>query len=386
VDFLISDNAEAMTLGKDKIDRMTVWHAALPVRAPRDHGSGLVTGKVEVVIVRLDTAGGISGFGEASPWVVFTGTAEATAAALDRYIRPVVIGADPADIPLIMANADRAITGHTEAKAALETALLDCRGRATGQPVWALLGGRFRNEIPLSISLADPDFGADLALLERVRADGLNIVKLKTGVRGHAYDLMRLEELRKAHPDLDIRVDYNQGLQPFGALRKLRDVEIFNVTFIEQPVPGRNHEAMALFTAELDTPVLADETVFSPSDAYRAVKGRLCDAISIKIMKTGGLRRGMEVAAIAESAGMPAYGGDMFETGIAHLAGTHMIAATPNISLGCEFYQARWYLEEDLLSEPFPSDNGRVAVPEGPGLGIAVDVEKLARFSLEMRQ
>lgn len=375
-----------MSYEKDSIERMTVWHAALPVRSPRDHGSGLVAGDVDVVVVRLETASGCSGFGEGSPWAVFTGTAEANAAALDRYIRPVVIGADPADIPLIMAKADKAIAGHSEAKAALETALLDCRGRASGQPVWALLGGRYRSEIPLSISLADPDFEADMSLMARVWEEGLRIVKLKTGVRGHAFDLMRLERLRKDYPELDIRIDYNQGLQPFGALRKLRDVEQFNVTFIEQPVPGRNHEAMAHFTAELDTPILADETVFSPSDAQRAIKGRLCDAVSVKIMKTGGPRRGMEVAAIAESAGLPAYGGDMFESGIAHLAGTHMVAASPNISLGCEFYQARWYLKEDLLSEPFPSDNGKVAVPDGPGLGFDVDLEKLGRYAVDTRQ
>ncbi len=371
---------------KDIIERMTIWHAALPVRSPRDHGSGLVADKVDVVIVRLDTAGGCSGFGEASPWAVFTGTAEATAAALDRYIRPVVLGADPADIPLIMADANRAIAGHTEAKAALETALLDCRGRAMGLPVWALLGGRYRTEIPLSISLANPDFDADMDLLSEAWESGLRIIKLKTGVQGHVFDIERLERLRSTFPELNIRVDYNQGLPPFGALRKLRDIEPFKVTFIEQPVPGWNHEAMARFTAELETPILADETVFSPGDAHKAVKGRMCDAISVKIMKTGGLRRGMEVAAIAESAGMPAYGGDMFESGLAHLAGTHMIAATANISLGCEFYQARWYLKEDLLCEPFPSDNGKVAVPDGPGLGIDVDLEKLAHYAVDTRQ
>ncbi len=375
-----------MAQQSDSIERMTVWHAALPVRSKRDHGSGLVADNVDVVIVRLDTAQGHSGFGEASPWAVFTGTAEATAAALDRYIRPVVIGADPVDIPLIMADADRAIAGHTEAKAALETALLDCRGRSLGVPVWSLLGGRYRKEIPLSISLANPDFEADMALLEQVWEEGLRIIKLKTGVQGHAFDIERLERLRKSYPELNIRVDYNQGLQPFGALRKLRDIEQFYVTFIEQPVPGWQHEAMARFTAELETPILADETVFSPADAQKAAKGRFCDAVSVKIMKTGGLRQGMEVAAIAESAGMPAYGGDMFESGVAHLAGTHMIAAAPNITLGCEFYQARWYLKEDLLRESFPCDNGKVAVPETPGLGIDVDLEKLAYYAVETRQ
>lgn len=367
---------------QDRIEAMSVHHVALPVRRPRDHGSGLVAGSVEVVILRLETAAGVVGWGEASPWSVFTGTAEAAAAALDRYLRPVVIGSNPVDIAGIMAAAEKTLVGHPEAKAALETALLDCVGRAAGVPVWLLLGGRCREKIPLSVSLADPEFDADLDLLARLREEGVGIVKLKTGVRGRAFDLDRLERIRAGYPDLDIRVDYNQGLQPHEALRILRDIEGFDVTFIEQPVPGRDLDAMASLTAALDTPVLADESVFSPTDALTAVRKRVCDLISVKIMKCGGPRRGIEIAAIAGAAGLAAYGGDMFETGIAHLAGTHMIAAAPNISLGCEFYQARWYLAEDLLSTPFPIADGHVIVPDGPGLGADIDPEKLRKYTL----
>jgi muconate cycloisomerase len=73
----------------------------------------------------------------------------------------------------------------------------------------------------------------------------------------------------------------------------------------------------------------------------------------------------------------------MFETGIAHLAGTHMIAATPNISLGCEFYQAKYFLERDLLAEPFPIENGRVIVPRTPGLGVKVDEDRVKHYAVE---
>ena len=375
-----------MTSFNDRIRRFQVWHVALPVRRPRDHGSGRVADKVEVVIVRLETSGGVHGWGEASPWSVFTGTAEAAMAALARYLPPVVLGRPVGDVASVMADADKALVGHPEAKAALETALLDCMGRSVSLPIWALLGGRARSSIPLSVSLADPDFTADLELLSHLRADGIGIVKLKTGTKGHAFDMMRLERLRSDYANLDIRVDYNQGMQPFEALRRLRDIEAFNVTFIEQPVPGDDRAAMAELTAALDTPILADESVFGPRQAIEAVRAQICDCISVKIMKCGGIRRGMEVAAIAEAAGMPAYGGDMFETGIAHLAGTHMIAAASNISLGCEFYQARYYLEDDLLAEPFPIDKGKVVVPNGPGLGHDVDMSKLKNYAIDHKE
>ncbi len=374
-----------MSMLADPITRMQVWHAALPVKRPRDHGSGLVADKVEVIVLRIETRDGAYGWGEASPWAVFTGTAEANAAALQRYISPVVLGRSIGDVAAIMADADKAVVGHPEAKAALETALLDCMGRKSGLPVWALLGGRYRATIPLSVSLADPDFAADLDLMARIHAEKVNIIKLKTGTRDHKFDVDRLERLRRDYPELDIRVDYNQGMQPFEALRRLRDVEAFNVTFIEQPVPGHDRAAMAELKNALDTPILADESVFNPRQAVDAVRDRICDCISVKIMKCGGLRRGLEVAAIAEAAGMPAYGGDMFETGIAHLAGAHMIAAAPNISLGCEFYQARYYLEEDLLSAPFPIEDGHVAVPDGPGLGCDVDQDRLNHYALSAK-
>ncbi|MDH3713975.1 MAG: muconate cycloisomerase [Gammaproteobacteria bacterium] len=368
------------------LEALTVRHCALPVRRPRDHGSGTVAGNVEVVILELRTSEGVTGWGEASPWAVFTGTAEANAAALERYIAPAVLGRPLAEVPATMAAASRAVVGHPEAKAALETALLDALGQRAGVPVWTLLGGLARERIPLSVSLADPEFAADLDLLNRVREDGVNIVKLKTGVQDHAFDLTRLERLRVDFPGLDLRVDYNQGLAPFDALRRLRDIEAFAVTFIEQPVAAMLTETMAMLATALDTPLLADESVFSSDDMLRAAQNRICDCVSVKIMKTGGLRSALDVAAIAAAAGIAGYGGDMFETGIAHLAGTHMIAAAPNISLGCEFYQASYYLEHDLLDAPFPIEQGHVVVPVAPGLGFAVDRDRLAHNTLAMRE
>lgn len=365
------------------IERLVIRHCQLPVKRPRDHGSGLVAGNIDVVIVELLTSDGVTGWGEGSPWPVFTGTAEANAAALQRFIAPAIIGDPISDVPAIMAKADRAVSGHTEAKAALETALLDAVGKTAGLPVWALLGGRMRDRIPLSVSLADPDFDADLDLMARLSADGIGIVKLKTGTKGHAFDIMRLDKLRSLYPDLDIRVDYNQGMEPLHALRALRDIEQFNVTFIEQPVARDRFETMAMLAASIDTPILADESVFAPSDMMRAAKLGICDAVSVKIMKTGGLRRGLEVASIAASTGIAGYGGDMFETGIAHLAGTHMIAAAPNITLGCEFYQATYYLEQDLLCEAFPIVDGNVIVPSSPGLGIEPDIVRIKDAALD---
>lgn len=365
-----------------RITGYDVWHLRVPVVSRRDHGIGSVSDGVEVVLLRLTAEGGAEGWGEAACWSVFTGTPEASFAALHRYFRPLVQGRPVARMAEMLEQASHVVAHCTEAKAALESALLDLTGRIAGLPVWALLGGKVRDAIPLSCSIANPDFDADLALMDRLQADGVRIIKLKTGFRDHTFDLMRLERLRRDYPAFDIRVDYNQGLAPDVAMGQVRDVAAFRPTFIEQPVAAHNLGLMARLRDSIDIPLLADESVFGPEDMTRAIAGGICDGVSIKIMKSGGLRRAQIVAAMAQAAGLSAYGGDMFETGLGHLAGTHMIAATPGITLGCEFYQARYYLAEDLLAQPFACEGGAVQVPDGPGLGGAPDPGRVARLAL----
>lgn len=371
-----------MTAPDDIVSGMEVWHCALPVVGRRDHGIGSVGGSVEVIVLRLTTEGGLEGWGEASPWVVFTGSPEASYAALNRYLRPLVIGRRVSERQAIMDLARRAVVHCTEAKAALETALLDLAGKLAGQPVWALLGGQDPQPIPLSCSIANPDFAADRALLARLEADGVGIVKLKTGFRGHAFDLERLDYIRGQHPGLRIRVDYNQGLTREEALTQVPEVARRAPDFIEQPVAAGDWATMAELRGLIEMPLLADESVFGPEDMARAIEAGICDGVSVKIMKTGGLTRAQSVARMAVDAGLLAYGGDMFETGIAHLAGAHMIAATPEITLGCEFYQATYFLAEDLLAEPFPVKDGRVQVPRSSGLGLVPDMDKVQKFSI----
>lgn len=367
---------------EQKIVGFDVWHTQLPVSARRDHGIGSVEHVVDVVFLRLTSEDGTVGFGEASSWSVFTGSAEASYAALDRYIRPQVLGRRVGDRAAILAEARKAVAHCTEAKAALETALLDLQGRLSGLPVWALLGGKCRDSIPLSCSIADPDFDKDRALMERIAADGLRVIKLKTGFKDQAFDIMRLEHLRKHYPEFAIRVDYNQGLAPHGALAQVREVAAFEPDFIEQPVAAHLRSLMAEIRRGISVPLLADESVFGPVDMQQAIAGEICDGVSIKIMKAGGLTPAQTVARMAANVGLSAYGGDMFEAGVAHLAGTHMIAATPEITLGCEFYQASYFLVEDVLASPFEVVDGQVMVPQSAGLGQAVDVDKLDHYAV----
>jgi muconate cycloisomerase len=353
-----------------------------PLKMKRRHGVGDIEQAMPGVIVKLETDGGLTGWGEAAPWSVFTGTAEANALAIHAYLRPLLIGADPLRVQTLMRAADHAIVGHPEAKAAIEMALFDIAGQRLGVPVTTLLGGAVRDEVPLSVSIANPDFDADLDFARERAAEGVRLFKVKTGFASHAEDLRRLERLRAGLPaDAELRVDYNQGLDPWDAIRKLRDVEAFRPTFIEQPVKREQRVAMAAITEALDTPIMADESVFNSVEALELVRLRLADIVSIKLMKSGGILRAREVAAIAEAAGIPAYGGTMFEGGIASAAGLQLVAATENISLGAEFYTSTYVMGVDLLATPLTIRDGRIAVPTAPGLGIAVADDRVRSIS-----
>ena len=367
-----------------RIETLRVHTVRIPAKAVHSHGSGDVTG-INAVILELRTDSGITGWGEASPWPVFTGTAEGNAAALHVHLRPHLIGQNPLQVEKHLNTAAKVVVGHSEAKAALETALLDITGQISGLSISELVGGRQREVIPLSFSVANPDFDRDLDDITALFEDGVRLFKLKTGFADHAFDTMRLDALRKRFGDeISLRVDYNQGLPAYDAVRYIRDLEPFDPTFVEQPVKMHERAALAEITRVIDTPIMADESVFDPRDALLAAQMRIADIVALKIMKSGGVRRALEVSAIARAAGIEVYGGCMFETGIAHAAGTHLMAAVPDLLLGCEFYMSTYYTKEDILAEPFPVKNGKVHVPTAPGLGVRVDDDKLSKYRVDL--
>jgi muconate cycloisomerase len=357
-----------------KIQNIEVHLLESPIKMKRSQGVGSIQASIKRVVVRVRADQGIDGIGEGQAWEVFSGTNENLFHGIAQYLRPVLLGTDPRDIPQRMADCDRALVGSPEAKAAVEMALFDLCGKAANLPLYSLIGGKVRDRIPFSFSIANPDIDADIELAKQMLGAGHRIFKVKTGFASHAEDMRRLSLLREHLGfEFDLRIDYNQGLQPYNALQQLRDVEQFKPTFIEQPVPRDAIAAMAQIAAALDTPIMADESVFSPAEALRTVQERAADIISIKLMKAGGIGKAMKVNAIAEAAGLPCYGGTLWEGGVALAAASHFIAASANVSLGCEFYMPKYVFQEDILVRMTPAEAGHVHVPSGPGIGVDID-------------
>ena len=373
-----------MTVAEHRIDGFRVHVVHVPAKTTHSHGSGDVSG-INAAILELSTDTGLTGWGEASPWPVFTGTVEGSAAALHTYLRPHVLGADPVQVTRLMHVADSVLVGHFEAKAALECALLDLAGQIAGLSIAEMSGGISRTEIGLSFSVANPDFDADLEDVARLWEDGVRLFKLKTGFKDHEFDLMRLERLRALYGDeMGLRIDYNQGLAAFDAIRTVRDLEAFRPDFVEQPVKRHERAALAAITQAVDVPVMADESVFGVVEAVEGAHMRIADIFSLKIMKSGGIRRCLEVAAVARAAGIGVYCGCMFETSIAHAAGTHLAAALPELTLGCEFYMSTYFASADITDPGLPVSDGKVRLPRGAGLGVRPDPDTLARHRIEL--
>jgi len=197
-----------------------------------------------------------------------------------------------------------------------------------------------------------------MEMVKRLYGEGLRLFKMKTGFAGHAADLKRMERFRKELPsDAELRIDYKPGHgHPRGDPPAARTSEAFRPTFIEQPVPGHHRAGAGRDHALRSTRrCWADESVFTPTDALLVAANRMADLVSIKIMKHGGMMAGRKVAAICEAAGhrllRPA---TCSRPGLPIWRARHMIAATPNISLGCEFYQAKYFLEARPLGQAVP--------------------------------
>jgi muconate cycloisomerase len=363
--------------------KMTSFKAivvSLPIRHKSVLGIGALE-RVDNVLVVIETDAAISGVGEASPWPCFAENAWSIKAAIDRYLGPSLVGENPCDIERLLLRMDAILHDYSFAKAAVEMALFDIVGKSFNAPVYALLGGKVREKITLSYSIANQDTEKDLDEIKWLLDAGLFVFKIKTGVLPLKQEVERIEAIRKFLPaHADMRIDFNQGLERELAIKTCRALEPFEPTFMEQPVKGSDIDMMARIATAIDTPIMADESVFSMQNAIDVVKMGAADIASIKLMKPGGIIRSRKVAAIFEAAGMPCYAGAMWESGIGIAASLHFTASTPNVRYGSDFYIPNFLLLDDLVVESLRMIDGHIYVPEQPGLGVEVDWQAVERY------
>jgi L-Ala-D/L-Glu epimerase len=337
------------------------------------------------VLVMIIDRSGRYGIGEATPDPAYSDETQATVIDVIReLLGPALIGQDPRQLDRMDALMERAVRGHPFAKGALNIALYDLAGKAFGVPVYQLLGGKRVDRVPFIATVGIgtcEDMVADALALVRA---GYAEIKMKIG-RCLQDDLVRLEAIREAvGPGIGIRVDANQGYRSGDALPGLRRMERFDLVWIEQPVPRWDLDGMARLCGSLNTNVLADESVYSPSDVLTLARHQATDAINLKTNKYG-LGNARKILAVAEAAGLPCMMGSMMQMGISLSASLH-VCCTHDFSYAAELDGPLLLADDILAGNPysFPPAEKFWPVPEGVGLGVELKPEYLQALEAEL--
>jgi L-alanine-DL-glutamate epimerase-like enolase superfamily enzyme len=346
---------------------------AIPVESP-----GPATGWYQRVskqlLVRVCTAGGVEGWGEAFAY----GGPVALADVVRSVLAPVVVGSELAELRATVERMHRAgrIAGRSGlammALSAVEIALWDAAGRAAGVSVATLLGGAARRRLPAYASHPHYERESDVAVAVRQSvAEGFRAVKL------HQTELEAMRAGREAAgPGVRLAIDTNNAWDATGAQRIVSEVAHLDLAWLEEPVwPPEDYAALAALRGR-GVPIAAGENEYTLTGFQRALEPRSVDILQPSVAKAGGLTTLLAVSSLARAAGVPVIPHSFyFGPG---LAATYQFAATlPGESL-VEFPLGR--LAAPLLREPIRAEAGYVYLDGAPGLGVEVDTSVLDRY------
>jgi len=369
------------------IERVETFLVDLPTIRPHQLSMATMNGQT-LMLVRLYCSDGTVGVGEGTTIGGLAYGAESPEGmklAIDTYFAPLLVGADASHVPAIMAKLDKAIRDNRFAKCAVETALFDALGQRTGLPVSQLLGGRVRESLPVAWTLASGDTAKDIDEAERMLAQRRhNIFKLKIGRRAVADDVAHVAAIKKALGDrAAVRVDVNMAWTELQAQHGLAALADAGCELAEQPVATA--EALARLKGRYPIAVMADESLTGPASAFALARVAGADVFAVKIEQSGGLRAAQQVAAIADAAGIALYGGTMLEGAVGTVASAHVFATFRDLQWGTELF-GPLLLTEEILAQPLQYQDFQLAVPTAPGLGIALDEDRVQFFRRDKKR
>ena len=359
-----------------QIEDVEFYPFNVPYKEPFRIALGTITA-AEDVLVRLRTREGVVGWGESCPYAAVTSETQATDLAIGKDLATFIRGRDPFTLAAIMAEMDGFSPANTSMKAALEMAIWDICGKLAGQPVYKLLGAyRDSFETDITIGMGTPAEMAAKAIKDV--QNGFKTLKIKLG-EGPEPDTARMKAIRDAIGySIKLRTDANQGWTAAETVRALRMMEKYQMQICEQPVPYWNVEGLKYARDNSPTPIMADESVHTPHDAFAVTRENAVDCINIKLMKAGGIMRGAQIATVAAAAGVTCMVGCMFETRVALTAGAHLVASQKNIVYAD--LDAFMELSIDPVIGGMQLKDGIVTLPQTPGLGVNVDPAFLSKL------
>lgn len=360
------------------IDQIVVRHIRMRLRTPFVTALG-VEHERDIIIVEA-YSDGVVGYGEAPVLARPVYNEETVATAwhvLNDFFAPAVLAA-PLTHPQDVALRLTAFRGHAIAKAGMEGAAWDLWARLRGISLKEALGGvRDRVAAGVALGFAD-DVDALLRTVEMYVDQGYRRVKVKIEP-GRDVDVLRF--LRRRFPDVDLAVDAN-GSYRLSDADTLRSLDEFALSMVEQPLSWEDLLDHARLQRMMTTPICLDESVRAREHAAHALELGSCRMFNIKAARVGGLTEALFIHDLARKAGVPVWCGGMLETGIGR-AHNVALASLPGFELPGDLSASDRYWAEDIVDPPFAVDaDGYIAVPDGPGLGVAVDVERLVSLTV----
>jgi muconate cycloisomerase len=376
----------------------------IPIRLPtrRVHQWASLTTPIGVyIIIKLHTDDGWVGLGEApvlKDWggdygKYFGETPQTTIHIINDILLPALKGQDPRKFEVIHEFMDKAVKGYPYAKAAIDMALYDVAGKALGVPAYQFLGGCFRDRISIAHSLGLMEIEKAVEEALQAKSEGVKTIKLKGGV-DPKRDVELVRRIRDSlGPETKICVDANQGYPtPKVAAQVIKAMAEYDLLYMEQPVEGIDQ--MAEVAKRVDTPIMADESAWTPQDVWEIAQKKAADIISLYTTKPGGIFKAKKVAAVAEAAGLKCNVNGSVETGVGNAANIQLAASTAVVTFDCVVPVstpkdagrkgiAGIYYQDDIVTERFDFSDGNISVSMKPGLGIELDEDKLKHYRLD---
>ncbi len=358
---------------------------SLPMKKPVKM-AGETVARADNVLVRIEADDGAVGWGEAASAPTMTGETVASMMAAIDLLTSSLLKRDASDFAGASAAMDAQMYGNTGAKAAIEIALHDLVGRATGKPLHELLGGKRRERIPLLAVIGSGDAAGDVREAQQARGAGYAIFKVKVGVAAAAADAARTRAVCAAlGKDVLISADANQGFGAEEGVRYVRAVADAGLDFFEQPVPAHDLAGMARVAAASRIPIGADEGIHSRADIAHHHAAKAASGVSLKAIKLGGVRAVLDAARLCDELGMNVnISCKTGESSVASAAALHVAAVVPALAWGLTITSPG--LAEDVVADPLHIDRGHIAVLDKPGLGVEVDERRVRRAQQEFKK
>ena len=333
---------------------------------------------VTQVVTEVVTDEGLSGYGEAFG----LGVPQATASAVEELFRPMLLGRNPlciAELQDMMFRKSH-IWGRygvtTFALSGIDIALWDLAGRLAGLPLHRLLGGSGSESLAAYASLVNYDDPDQLgAMVVKARSEGFGAVKI------HQTDLLSVATTRRILEDkIDLMVDVNCPWTPQQALQMENAMSEFDLTWLEEPIwPPEDFKSLAELRRKGQIPIALGENICTTFQFQAAMSAGAADYIQPSVVKLGGVSEWLKVASLAQVYNIPLVP-HSFYFGPGYLATAQLLAVTPGALYIEDFYAEP---EATIFGVSLRAENGRFPIPQGPGLGLEIDIAALREYRLD---